>query len=54
MTHGVHFFLLSLLGWEIIMNDLNHHIIDCPGVLATLLGADEHCSALVPTQPHHG
>ena len=26
---------------EITINDLNHHIMDCPGILTTLPGADE-------------
>ena len=44
-------FCCPYLCWEIIINDLNHQII-CPGVLTTLLGADEHSRVFVsPVQP---
>ena len=43
MTHGVTF-LLSLLCWEIIVNDPNHQTIDCQGVLTTLHWANEQTS----------
>ena len=47
-------FLLYLPRWKIIVNDLNNQIIDSPGALTTLLGADEqyligyHLRYLVP------
>ena len=47
-------FLLSLLCWAIITNDLNNQIIDGLGALTTLFGADEHRRALVTTQLHRG
>ena len=52
MTHGVTF-LLSLLCWEIIINDLNHQTIDCQGVLTTLLGANEHDKAAGTLSTNH-
>ena len=41
-------FLLFLLCWKIAINDLNNQIIDCPGILTTLLGAAKH--PLSPTK----
>ena len=34
-------FCCPYLCWELILNDLNHEIIDCPGILTALLEADE-------------
>ena len=41
MKHGGTF-LLPLLCWAVLINDLNNQIIDCLGGLTTLFGFDEH------------